>query len=279
VQVAERVIAERIGLANCADYTIELDLETMDYYEEEEESPSYPAVRTVYRKTIVEGSLEVTNGRPKAMETLGLKGNIGFSRQEGNDEVQVYKWLNESECNENNVKLTAPSNNVEVSALIHAPIAFEEADLHKYLSENGVDASKFPDMTEFMDELYRGEAELVMMPDQRLVRRVEAVIVEILNDDSETVLVEVSEEVKGQTKILNRLPGLKRRPDENQFMAARRIFDKFLKVSDNCINFEPRSISVVAEEKNSTQFPGLKTQYSKRIIKAHVDPRFIRRRD
>merc|ERR1712232_689239 len=100
---------------------------------------------------------------------------------------------------------------------------------------------------------------LVVMPDKRIVRRVEVVLLTIFNKATNELLVEVSEELKGQTKMLDRLPGHKRRPDENQFITARRIFDTSLKVSDNCIKFEPSTISVVTEDKDSTQFPGLKT--------------------
>jgi hypothetical protein len=69
--------------------------------------------------------------------------------------------------------------------------------------------------------------------------------------------------------ILNRLPGAKRRPDENQFLSARRIIRRQLEIDENQVEFDIK-VKNIEEEKSSSGYPGLKTVYRKRIIIASM---------
>merc|ERR1712176_982161 len=68
---------------------------------------------------------------------------------------------------------------------------------------------------------------------------------------------------------LNRLPGSKRRPDENQFLAAKRVLSRQLLVSEDCVKLD-EGVHIVQEDKDSPSYPGLRTVYVKRIISVEL---------
>merc|ERR1712150_15543 len=83
------------------------------------------------------------------------------------------------------------------------------------------------------------------------------------------ILVEAISSHPGEC-VLHRLPGAKRRPDENQFLAAWRFLSMGLRVSENCINMDPSEVMITEEVKDSYQYPGVRSKYRKRIIFAEV---------
>merc|ERR1712194_115233 len=68
IQTARNIVKEHLGLA---DSHIEFDFANKEYFEDEEQSLSYPGLRTVYRKEIFEGT--VTTMDPNTLDLIGAK--------------------------------------------------------------------------------------------------------------------------------------------------------------------------------------------------------------
>jgi len=75
----------------------------------------------------------------------------------------------------------------------------------------------------------------------------------------------------GKTSNQARIPGAKRRPDENQFLCARRILKRQLEIDENAVRIS-QEVGYIEEDRSSKSYPGLKTVYRKRIIKGEVIP-------
>merc|ERR1712151_1353505 len=73
----------------------------------------------------------------------------------------------------------------------------------------------------------------------------------------------------GRRARLDRLPGAKCRPDENQFLSARRILRRQLDIDENLVKLA-RQVAIIEEVKPSPAYPGLKTVYRKRMIRAEL---------
>uniref|UniRef100_A0A7S2FVZ8 Protein kinase domain-containing protein n=1 Tax=Alexandrium andersonii TaxID=327968 RepID=A0A7S2FVZ8_9DINO len=274
MQTALRIVKDRLNLK---DSHLKFEFATCEYFEEEEDSPSYPGVRTVYRKEIFAGS--VTTSDPKVLQTIGVTGSGKWENQDSKGYTRSYNWLNEKECGTRQVKMKAVSGN-DVSALVHAPVGIGEEDLKNFLETQAIgedgkkfDVSKFGEdgnktLKEFSDELSKGEAALSRQPDGKIIRVVDVVVLKITKGTD--VLVEVKEERGGKTKTLNWLPGVKRRPDENMFLAAHRAINKVLKVNDNFVSLNASTVLVMEEKKQSPAYCGMHTVYKKRIISAQL---------
>jgi len=91
----------------------------------------------------------------------------------------------------------------------------------------------------------------------------------ISKPDTNEVLVQTEQILKDKVNPLNRLPGAKSRPDENQFLSARRIIKKQLEIDENAVKFKEKA-DFVEEEKSSPSYPGIVTVYRKRLIYAEV---------
>jgi len=85
------------------------------------------------------------------------------------------------------------------------------------------------------------------------------------------ILVEAEENAPTGKVQLDRLPAVKRRPDENQFLAATRWFAKFLHMDPNLVEVDPTGILIAEETKKSVAYPGLNTLYRKRMISAKFE--------
>merc|ERR1712008_264949 len=84
------------------------------------------------------------------------------------------------------------------------------------------------------------------------------------------VLVETREIIKGESSTRNWLPAVKRRPDENMYLAARRCLESYLGINENAVLFNTSTVLTAEEEKESQTYPGLPSLYRKRIITAHL---------
>merc|ERR1740121_1080447 len=104
----------------------------------------------------------------------------------------------------------------------------------------------------------------------RLNRIVDVVVCVIRNPRTNEILVQ-SEQMWPDKRVVpqNRLPGAKRRPDENQFLSARRIFRRQLEIDENAVKFD-ENVEFVEDEKTLPAYPGLVTVYRKRLIRADI---------
>lgn len=266
MMTAKRVVEDRLGLA---DGNIQFQVASKEYFEDEEESPSYPGVRTVYRKEIFEGRLTTTDAT--TLQHIGVVGGGKLERTDSLGYLRSYAWLTEAECQQKSMKYKAPKEGAEVSALVHAPVGLEEEELNNFLTNNKVDVSQFGQGTnrtlqEFSAELVSGEAVLQRRPNRKVTRIVDVLVLYITKKDG-SILVETQQKLKdGTVNSMNRLPAAKRRSDENQFLAAQRVLNKVLRIAENCVNLNPEGVKYFEEEKESKGYCGLPTLYQKRYV-------------
>lgn len=262
-QTAERVLQDMCGLKTDM---VKFDLNKIDRFEEEIESPSYPGVCTVYRKEIMKASM--VNPPPQSLLD-GVKGQEGMTK--------FFTWLTDQQAKDKKVKLEAGGAEA-ISALVRAPIGLNEAALNEHLTGLGVDTSAFgksPDvksLKDFSQELVKGESTLMQDASGTVTRVVDVVVMIVKNPKTGEVLVETEQNLPNVDKkiILNRLPGAKCRPDENQFTSAKRILRRQLEIGENEVTLE-KEPQAVEEEKPSHAYPGIKTVYRKRLINAYLD--------
>merc|ERR1712194_389311 len=106
--------------------------------------------------------------------------------------------------------------------------------------------------------------------DGKLLRIVDVVLMIIKRPGTNEVLVQAQQIMPDKKpNELNRLPGAKCRPDENQFLSARRVVRKQLEIDENAVKLS-ENVEFVEEEKSSPSYPGLVTLYRKRLIHAEV---------
>jgi len=264
----QKVLKERLNFTGCK---IKFDFTTKEAYEESEDSPSYPGVRTVYRKEIFEG--QITKTDPETLQRIGVTTKEPYVWKDPKNYTRTFVWMTEKQAKEKKVKLKAIQAPSDISVLVQAPVGFGEDELKELLETNSVDVSKFGEGTnkslkEFSDELVKGEAALVRQPDGKIIRVVDIVLLKIMRNSE--LLVQTEEEVRGTKKALNWLPAVKRRSDENMFLAAHRFFSKVLKINDNFVNLNLTDVMVAEEESASVAYCGLPTLYRKRVISGQL---------
>merc|ERR1712083_354046 len=191
--------------------------------------------------------------------------------------TKFFTWMTDQQAAAKKVKLEAGGAEA-ISALVRAPIGLAEDALREHLTSLGVDISKFgassdvKSLKEFSQELIKGESTLMQDATGAVTRVVDVVVMIVKNPKSGDVLVETEQNLPNVDKkiALNRLPGAKCRPDENQFTSAKRILRRQLEIGENDVNLE-KEPQAVEEEKPSKAYPGIKTVYRKRLINAVLD--------
>jgi serine/threonine protein kinase len=268
-QMAEKIVADLINLEGAK---VNFDFSTKEIFEEQEDSPSYPGVLTVYRKEIIEGML--AGDANSNYVGKNAKNPKDWAHQDKTGNTKYFAWMTDKQCAQKNVKFKAPEEGEEVSGLVQAPIGLEEEQLRKYFNENGVDISKFgvdqaKTLKDISAELIKGESSLMQNPKGGLIRVVDVVVIKLIHSVTGSILVQTEQTYPDGNKVnLKRLPGAKRRPDENQFLTARRILKRQSKVEENHVTLDAGGVQVAEEEKDSLAYPGLHTVYRKRIITA-----------
>jgi hypothetical protein len=269
-ETADRILKEMMGMGDCK---ISFDYDEKEVYEEENESPSYPGVKTVYRKEIVEGHVVATD--KDILSKVGLPAGNNWNFEDKKKNTKYFSWMTDKAAIAKGAKLR-PEGSEEVSGLVAAPIGLNEEDLTKYLKNHAVDTTQFGgknsrSLKEFSTELIKGESSLMEDESGKVMRVVDLIIMKIVNPGTMDVLVQTEQSFSDQTKnMLNRLPGAKRRPDENQFLTARRLLRKQLKIDENNCVLDAKNVQYYEEEKSSQAFPGIRTVYRKRLIQANL---------
>jgi len=266
-QVAERIIATQIDLQGAK---VVIDWDSKEVFEEEDISPSYPGVCCVYRKEIVEAHLQAAPG----MGADRFESTAVWSKQDDTGNKKFFNWLDKDQCKKDSIQFEKPQEEDETSALVQAPIGLNEEDLTVYLKTYRVDIEQFgvgkaKTLQEFSSELLKGESSLCHGTDGQIIRVVDVVLLKLKNAQNGKYLVQAAQTYPDGTNVtLNRLPGTKRRPDENQFLTARTIVQRQLKINDNHVTCAAHDVQSVEEEKTSNAYPSIRTVYRKRIINA-----------
>eukprot|EP00930_Biecheleria_cincta_P026768 TRINITY_DN18824_c1_g1_i1.p1 TRINITY_DN18824_c1_g1~~TRINITY_DN18824_c1_g1_i1.p1 ORF type:complete len:1109 (-),score=202.24 TRINITY_DN18824_c1_g1_i1:36-2894(-) len=263
--VVERILRDRLKLDDFRS-SIEMNFDSREYFEEEDESVSYPGLRTVYRKEIFEGL--VTSADKQFVKQLAKpetrSSGSWFAGFSSGSKTRSYGWFSEAGCEALSATVRAAFGEAEhVSALVNAPVGYTYDELVKVLQDAHFDISRFGQGTtkslqEFSDEMRAGKSALVRRQDGTLIREVDLVVLKLSRSDG-SILVE---------QPGGRLPAVKRRVDENQFAAARRLLRRDLRMEDNFVNISPSDVTLVEEETISSAYECLTTLYRKRIVSA-----------
>jgi len=269
-EVAQRVMKDFLNMDNIA---IHFDFDCKEVYEEEEISPSFPGVTTVYRKEIVQCYVHETSR--SALGMIGLPEGKNWTAEEANHQIRYLAWMTEEQAVAKGVKLRAEGSE-EVSGLVMAPIGLAEDDLAEVLQHNGADPSLFgkgaaKSLKDFSTELVKGEASLMAGVDGGLVRVVDIVLLKLVNPQASEMLV-LSERTHSGAEVDStpNLPSAKRRPDENQFLTVKRILRRQLKIDENRVKINAKSVRYYQEEKTLPEFPGITTVFRRRVIAARL---------
>merc|ERR1711865_66573 len=176
---AYRIVKDLLNMENAE---VVFSFETREIFEDVEESRSFPGVRTVYRKEIVEGMVSTTDA--SALQRIGVQASDQkFQHCDSKTKnIKVFQWKTKGQCDADKIKINAPAEGEEVSGLVQAPIGFGEDELTHFLTKNGVDTDVFGNgraktLKEFSNELIKGESSLMVQPDGKVVRIVDVVLI------------------------------------------------------------------------------------------------------
>eukprot|EP00928_Gymnodinium_smaydae_P033371 TRINITY_DN23921_c0_g1_i1.p2 TRINITY_DN23921_c0_g1~~TRINITY_DN23921_c0_g1_i1.p2 ORF type:complete len:568 (+),score=183.33 TRINITY_DN23921_c0_g1_i1:2173-3876(+) len=256
---AQRIASTMLNLGGKLSYSFV----NMEIFEEEEESISYPGVMTVYRKTIV------------ACKANADVKQEPFSHTDPAKVDKKFNWLSEADCRAKKIHIFAPTSADDVSALVQAPVGMHVDDLRTYLVNNKVDPERFgkdgaKTLENLSEELLKGESSIMLQGDQ-VLRVVDVVVLLITKEGEDEILVETQEKLKdGTINTLDRLPGIKRRPDENMFSAGQKLLTRQLQIDENCVSIDGKNTQTIEKEKESAHYPGIRTLYRRRIIRAEL---------
>ncbi|CAJ1374324.1 unnamed protein product [Effrenium voratum] len=269
-QTSERILRE---MMNIDPSTVSFDFSTVERQEEETDSPSFPGVTTVYRKELVE--CKVTTPDKAAQEKVGLPAMQQWNAKDTQGNTKFFTWLTDSEAEAKKVKLKVQGSHI--STLVKAPIGLDEEALREYLTSHNIDIKKFgkdgtKSLKEFSNELIKGETRLLQVDGGEILVITEVVMLILQNPEAKETLVQTAQVwPDGKASHQARIPGAKRRPDENQFLCARRILKRQLEIDENAVRIS-QEVGYIEEDRSSKSYPGLKTVYRKRVIKGEVIP-------
>lgn len=269
-ETAIRIMKDLLGMSAAGAHFV---FEDKEVYEEEMDSPSFPGVRTVYRKEILEGCLKETNEK-EALARIGLPDFCTWSTEDCKSNTKFFAWMTEQEANKNKVKLKAEGSE-EVSGLVMPPVGMSEKDLIEHLHGRNVDLSGFgkgmaKSLKEFSRELMHGESSLLIDAAGKVVRVVDQVCL-VMVSPSDKIMVEAAYAAPdGSKQWLKRLPVAKARPDESQFVTARRLLQKQIRIDANQVRLDPAKTKILEECGECSRIPGMLTVHRRRLIEATV---------
>lgn len=275
---AERILSDFLHMGSCV---VNLDISHRETFELEEDSFSYPGVRTVYRKEIVEGGVHCND---KALfRLLGSPGDPDVAEhnwefEDSQHQTRFFKWQTDEQCQAEGVNLWAPDRLDEISALVPAPPGvFTEEFLRGYLEEHGVDPFAFGEgkaksLHDFADELSHGESALALDETGQIVRFVDVVLLRLSCAAKGGAILVVAQESVGGAPLQNKnvLPGARRIPNENYFLTARRVITRQLKMDENIVDLH-QGVRTVEEWDFIDRYPGIKTLFRNHIVSGEVN--------
>ncbi|CAJ1357773.1 unnamed protein product [Effrenium voratum] len=248
-QTSERILRE---MMNIDPSTVSFDFSTVERQEEETDSPSFPGVTTVYRKELVE--CKVTTPDKAAQEKVGLPAMQQWNAKDTQGNTKFFTWLTDSEAEAKKVKLKVQGSHI--STLVKAPIGLDEEALREYLTSHNIDIKKFgkdgtKSLKEFSNELIKGETRLLQVDGGEILVITEVVMLILQNPEAKETLVQTAQVwPDGKASHQARIPGAKRRPDENQFLCARRILKRQLEIDENAVRIS-QEVGYIEEDRSS----------------------------
>eukprot|EP00930_Biecheleria_cincta_P095298 TRINITY_DN87279_c0_g1_i1.p1 TRINITY_DN87279_c0_g1~~TRINITY_DN87279_c0_g1_i1.p1 ORF type:complete len:771 (+),score=157.91 TRINITY_DN87279_c0_g1_i1:64-2376(+) len=268
-QTAERILRTMLDMDPAM---VQLDFSNVERQEEEKDSPSFPGVTTIYRRELVD--CIVSTGDTKLLNQVGLPDRREWKASDASGNTKFFTWMTDQEAN---TKVNLKGQNSQISTLVRAPIGLDEEALTDHLKALRVDVTKFgvngaKTLKEFSTELVKGETRLLQVEGGQILVITEVVMMVLQKQDTKEVLVQTSQLwPDGKQSDVPRVPGAKRRPDENQFLCARRILRRQLEIDENAVILS-QDVGYIEEDRASNAYPGLKTVYRKRVITGEVVP-------
>jgi len=268
-QTAERLKNCLGPLRGCA---VEMDFSNIARIEVDQPSASFPNMRTIYQKDIVTGRFICKDN--EILKRLGVMVDAGpaFTIEGLEDFPQSFVWLSDEEVIQRGITIGQP---VEYSSLVYPPVGYQEEELNQFLTDGGVPLQLWgqgnnKSLSEFSEELVKGESTLRKQRDGKLVREVEVILLKIVRetaDGSREILLEVGEECQGASAKRSRLPGVKKLAGEHHFWAARRL-TSLMRLHKDMVIIDAMSVRTVEETEQSTSYYGIDTHYRKTYIEA-----------
>lgn len=256
------------------DFEMSFDYTAIERTDQDEPSSSYPNLRTVYRKEIVPCRLVASS--PEALKRIGIgiEGSVAFTAKVDTRSLSCM-WLTQDQCVAHDIQMFAPAASSDFSALVYPPVGYQEEELNEFLIAGGIPLDQWgagnnKTLSEFSEELIKGEAVLVKGADGKIVREVNAVILKVFREDRNEILVEAAETTSGTTDTRERLPGLKKLNGEHPFWAARRLVSQYLKIPSHMVEIDTTSVQAMQEMQDSTSYAGVQTLYRKILITANL---------
>lgn len=270
----ERIMESLLGFKSKGKITFAYD--SSELIEEKEDSPSYPGVVTVYRKTIVSGQVLPYSMQANEYEGIGGDKCSPFTTTGPKGETKHWSWCTAKDIKAKKIKIEGKKERDQMSGLVAAQIKMEEDSLVTLLQEHGINAAELygkgeaKSLYEFSQEIARGESYL-QSDDGKLVRIVDVVLLKVKDSVSNKILLEVSRsnDKTGSSRKKEQLPGAKSRPNENIYATARRICNVLLGIRDEFLVFGGHTL--IEEQTTSKGYPGMSTCYRKHIIDASVE--------
>lgn len=268
-QTTRRILEETLNL----DATIvNLKLREFTLQEEEQSSPSYPGLYTVYRKEIVTGY--VSSKDPVMRTRFGLDGK-GFSAIE-RDCTRKLRWITEEEAEANHFKLNHGMGSNLMSSLVLAPIGLKEVELTEYLQKDlGVDVNQYgrsgaKTLKEFSEQLIKGEVHIVKGKNGAGYVVSEVVNLCMHNKTGEVLFQVKQEGPDGYVNHKLLVPSASRRPDESTFLVAKRIIRKSFLMDPNDVLLDTE-VRLLQEERSANAYPGLVFVEREHVISARAE--------
>lgn len=266
-ETAMRVLKEFLSMDSV---TVSFDFDSKEVYEEEMDSPSFPGVRTVYRKEIVQCYVDESN--EERLRSIGLPDGSKWSAEDEKHNVKFFAWMSEADALKMKVKLRAEGSE-EVSGLVMPPVGLNEKDLTECLLRHNVDISLFgkaqaKSLKDFSKDLMSGECSLLLDAHGQVIRVIDRVVLVLVSPSNKILVQAALVTADGARHPINRLPASKGRPDESQFVTARRILRKQLRIDENQVRLDPKKAKIYEETRPSPSVPGMQTVYRRRFIEA-----------
>lgn len=265
---------------------VQFDQSAPELIEDEQTSSSYPTLITLYRKHFIEARvlpnsswIGLTRG---SFQTVSPHGTVHF-----------WTWLTEEQCTEKGIQFQAARRHCLADGIAvvydgdassketfptklarYDPSNLDQAEtLAQYLARHEIDPALFgiggaKTLSEFANELRSGEAQLMygLKYKQKIVRMVDVVALRVVDRRGQILVLTQQVLADGRSRTRRVLPGSKRRPAEDVFTAARRIFADDLQFPLRYFHLTTSPLETVEEHKESPSYPGLNTVYTRHIV-------------
>ncbi|CAE8594150.1 unnamed protein product [Polarella glacialis] len=182
--------------------------------------------------------------------------------------------MSQQEVMEHKVKLRAEGSE-EVSGLVLPPVGLNEQDLARYLESHNIDISQFgqngtKSLKNLSKELICADSFLLTDANGEVLRVLDQVMLQVVSPSGKILVCSAHVSPDGTRKEINMLPSSKGRPDESQFVTARRILRKQIRIDESQVKLDPTKSRICEEFGTASNLPWIKTVIRRRFIFASL---------